>query len=461
MAERPNILFVFPDQMRPDWVGWETPAVRTPTLDALRSEGVAFENAVTPSPVCGPARSCLATGVEYDRSYVRNHHDHDLPLSVRTLYEHLRDDAGYHVLGTGKFDLQKYSNDQGPDGKNNLGANGFSDGVNVHGKNATPVEPSRGPYMGYLAEEGYAETYTEDHESRTSKGDTFPTPLPEEAYQDNWIGRQTERLLRDAPEDRPWFCQANFVNPHNPWDVTEEMHSWYRDPDVEFPAPVDPDGEFDAETHQEIRRNYAAMVENVDRWLGRLLDVLEERGERENTLVVFASDHGEMLGDRGMWYKRTPYRPSAGVPLVVAGPGVESRGVVDEPATTLDLHATFRDYAGIDTGDNDSETLRPYLEGRGDPREVVFSGVNYWRMAFDGRHKLVRGFDPELDHGERLSDFDTGDEELLEGALRDREPLLFDTTGEAGEHESVAGERPEAFDRLDAALAEMRTGRRA
>ncbi len=68
--------------------------------------------------------------------------------------------------------------------------------------------------------------------------DTHPTSLPDGAYQDNWIGRRTEQLLREAPEDRPWFCQVNFVKPHNPWDVTERMHGWYRDPDVEFPDPV-------------------------------------------------------------------------------------------------------------------------------------------------------------------------------------------------------------------------------
>ncbi|MFB6218614.1 MAG: sulfatase, partial [Halobacteriaceae archaeon] len=204
--------------------------------------------------------------------------------------------------------------------------------------------------------------------------------------------------------------------------------------------------------HQEIRRNYAAMVENVDRRVADLLSTIEERGERENTLVVFASDHGEMLGDHGMWKKRSPYRPSAGVPLLVAGPGVDARGVVEDPATTLDLHATFRDYAGTDTGDNDSRTMRPFLEGGDAPREVVYSGVNHWRLVFDGRHKLVRGFDPGLDHGERLSDIDTRNEAELYRALHDRDPLLFDLDRDPGETENLADDRPDVVDRLDAAL---------
>jgi arylsulfatase A-like enzyme len=449
MPDRPNILFVFPDQMRPDWVGWSDVPVRTPTLDALLEDGVAFENAVCPSPVCGPSRSCLASGMEYDRCFVRNHHDHDYPLAAPTLYGRLRDDAGYHVMGSGKFDLQKYSNHQGPDGTHNLAKNGFSEGVNVHGKNCTPPDPERGPYMRFLVEEGYADAHTEDYDDRHPRHDTHPTPLPAAAYQDNWIGARTVDLLAGAPEEQPWFLQANFVNPHDPWDPTEEMHGWYRDPDVDFPDPVEPSGELSPEGHQEVRRNYAAMVENVDRWLGELLAVLEERGEREETLIVFASDHGEMLGDHGLWHKRTPYRASAGVPLLVNGPGVEARGVIEEPATVLDLHATFRDYAGIDTGENDSTTMRPFLEGRGEPRDVVFSGVNHWRMAFDGRHKLVRGFDPELSHGERLSDVDTGDEEQLQAAMVEEDPQ---------ETANLATERPDVFDRLDDALAEMRFG---
>jgi choline-sulfatase len=81
---------------------------------------------------------------------------------------------------------------------------------------------------------------------------------------------------------------------------------------------------------------------------GEFLDVLEQRGERNDTLVVFASDHSEMLGDHGFWYKQRPYQTSAGVPFVVSGPGVTDRGVVDIPATILDLHATVLDYAGLD-----------------------------------------------------------------------------------------------------------------
>lgn len=477
--EPPNILFVFPDQHRPDWVGFNDKVpVRTPNLDSLVDTGVAFRNAVCPAPICGPSRACLASGREYDRCGVRSH-DADYPLAAPTIYGRLRN-AGYHVLGTGKFDLQKHSGDQGLDGTNDLEANGFSDGINnagkwdayAAGKDGTPSDP----YTQYLHTEGLLETHIEDFRQRRIAdrayrdgidiNATFPTPLPDRAYCDNYVGRQSIDLLRDAPDDQPWFLQVNFVGPHNPWDVTEEMHSWYRDPDVTFPDPVTPAGELSAEEHQAVRRNYAAMVENIDQWLGDFLDVVDERGESDETIFVFASDHGEMLGDHGYWYKQRPYHASTGVPFVVTGPGVAPRGVVDVPTTILDLHATFLDYAGLEpTGIDpamDSRSMRPYIDGavdadapvdEGGPRDVVFSGYGSWRLAFDGRYKLIRGFDPAVAPG----DEDAWDEAVIRDALNNREPLLFDHTVDRDERFNVAADHLSDVARLDAALNRLKT----
>jgi len=468
-TERPNLLFLFPDQHRGDWLGArDRVPVRTPNLDRLAERGVAFERAVCPAPLCGPSRACLASGMEYDRCGVRDHRV-DYPLAARTYYGRLRKEAGYHVMGCGKFDLQKHSGDWGIDGQNNLAANGFSAGVNSAGYwdaygsatgEAGSFTGALDPYMAYLAEHDLAEIHVADLARRRATGTaesdidaTFPTPLPEHAYCDNWIARTGLDLLGDAPEDRPWHLVVNFAGPHNPWDVTEAMHGWYRDPDVEFPAPVDADSDsrerFDATTHQAVRRNYATTVENIDRWVGRYLAELEDRGELQDTLVVFASDHGEMLGDRGQWYKRSPYQPSAGVPLVAAGPGVESRGLVDEPASVLDLHATFLDYAGVDPGAVDSRSLRPYLSGEADEhRAVAHSGMGPWRLAVDGRYKLIRGYDPDRSANEQVSAADAWDEAEVRHALGDHEPILFDLGTDPGETENVAAGNPGVVERL-------------
>jgi arylsulfatase A-like enzyme len=216
--------------------------------------------------------------------------------------------------------------------------------------------------------------------------------------------------------------------------VTEEMHGWYRDPDVDFAEPVDAPGRFDAGTHQEIRRNYAAMIENIDRWVGRFRDRLAERGDLADTVIVFAADHGEMLGDHDRWGKGVPYRASTGVPFVVAGAGVESRDPVETPVSLLDLHATALDDAGL-SAESDGHSLAPVLRGGDFDRPPVTSGLDDWRLATDGRFSLVSGFD-------------FGDD--LAGETSD--PVLFDRDAEPGETQSVAEAHPDVVEELLAVL---------
>ncbi len=209
--------------------------------------------------------------------------------------------------------------------------------------------------------------------------------MPDDAYCDNWIANSGLNLIRSAPEGKPWFIQINFNGPHPPMDVTKSMYEKWKDATFP-PARAGKGGSKPGK-----RRNYGAMINNIDRWLGIFRDELKKRGELENTLIVYCSDHGEMLGDRGMGGKSKPYHPSACVPLVIAGPAIRKNVVCDKPAETLDLTATFLDYAGIAAPkDMDSRSLRPFLEGRSDlPRVYAASSLGDWSLVFDGRHKLI------------------------------------------------------------------------
>ena len=113
----------------------------------------------------------------------------------------------------------------------------------------------------------------------------------------------------------------------------------------------------------------------------------------ENTLIVYCSDHGEMLGDHGLGGKSQPYHPSACVPLVIAGPGVRDHVVCNDPVETLDLTATFLDFAGVPRpGEMESRSLRPFLEAKAAlPRNVARSSLKGWSLVFDGRYKLIAG----------------------------------------------------------------------
>jgi arylsulfatase len=435
MTRQPNFLFLFPDQHRPDWLGCagELP-VRTPQLDRLAARGMRFSNAFTPSPLCSPARACLATGRDYDRCGVRNN-DQNTPVELPTYYRHLRD-AGYTVCGVGKFDLHKPDNDWGLDGAQMLDDYGFTCGIDNEGKGDAIASyrhhgmTPRGPYMHFLKERGLVDTHYGMYEPRLSKPGwlNFPavTDLPDDAYCDNWVADNALRYLRDFPADAPWHLVVNFVGPHGPFDVTADMRARWQD--VTLPPPVENSAPDEVDTVAR-RQNYAAMIENIDAQIGRMLARIEERGELDNTIIVYASDHGEMLGDHNRWGKAVWYQPSVNVPLIAAGPGIRA-GVVSEALVALhDLAATFTDYGqAAPLPASDARSLRPLLEGRTPAhRDVVESGLDQWRLLFDGRYKLVLGADPT--------------------------PILYDVVEDPQEVHNIAAAYPEVVERLMAHLA--------
>jgi len=427
----PNLLFLFPDQLRHDFVerpGLTGVPVRTPNLKKLMQTGAWFTRAVTPAPLCAPARACLASGMEYDRCRVPSN-ALNYPADQTTIYQRLRT-AGYHVMGCGKFDLHKPELDWGLDGKRKIADWGFSDGIDNEGKHdgtrafVQAGNRPKGPFLAYLHQLGLAHLHVEDYEKRKGHGATFPTPLSDEAYGDNWIARNGLALLAAAPKNRPWFLQVNFNGPHDPWDVTAAMEKRWRG--TKFPQP-NRNTQLTPETHEQVRQNYAAMIENIDRRVGELIDQVRQRGELENTLIVFSSDHGEMLGDHNLWAKRHPYHGSVGVPLVVWGQDVKRGLRIDSPATTLDVVATFLDYAGVAPGQMESRSLRSLVTGKSTrTRSHVLSGMDGWRLAMEGRYKYVRGMPAG--------------------------PLLFDLLADPDENENLATREPTICARMEKLL---------
>lgn len=436
---RPNILFFLPDQLRPDWLGYnrEIP-LRTPHIDRLCAEGTRFTRAFTPSPLCAPARACLASGRDYEHCGVSGNRE-NFPLDLPTYYQHLRA-AGYLTCGVGKFDLHKdlakplAELDWGLDGSRLLAEWGFSQGIDNEGKmdgSATYRAAGRpkGPYMRYLHEKGLAEIYLREHAERKKHHDAYVTALPEEAYCDNWLSENGLEFLRNFPKDQPWHLVINFVGPHSPMDVTQRMHDAWKD--EVFPLPIDNgQEEIRPDDHQRIRQHYAAMIENIDRQVGRFIDAVKERGELENTLIVFASDHGEMLGDFGKWGKGTWRSASTGIPLIVAGPGITNGVQSDALVSLQDLAATFLEYAGAQPLPGMSAcSLRPVLGGRATAhRPHILSGLADWRMIFDGRFKLIQ---------------QTGEP-----------PRLFDLESDPHEHVNIAEKETSIVERLAQTLAE-------
>ena len=215
---------------------------------------------------------------------------------------------------------------------------------------------------------------------------------------------------------------------------------------AEFPLPHGRRND-DAALQQDIRRRYAAMLENIDAWLGRMVDLLAEKGMLENTLVVFSSDHGEMLGDRNLWKKQVPWEPSLQVPMVIAGPGVAQRGVSEDgPATILDLPATFLAIAGAaPLGETEGFDLTGWLAGQAPwPRRVATSGLGEWRAVTDGRWKLVKGYRTD----QPLFDLQTGAFDTNAAGPGQ----LYDLADDPEETRNLWDTAPETRDRLLADL---------
>jgi arylsulfatase A-like enzyme len=394
--KQPNFLFLLPDQWRPDWLpGNSKIPLNLPHIQALAARGMRFHKVLCASPLCAPSRACLATGREYKNANVASN-QFDFPLDQKTYYQSLQK-AGYHTMACGKVDLHKKTLNWGLDGQRLLKEWGFSAGIDNAGKGdavRSGALTPKDPYMAMLHRKGLAQTHVDDFKRRKNYSATHLTPLPNEAYCDNWIAENAKSLLRQAPKNKPWHLVVNFTGPHNPVDITASMEDRSRS----YPHP-NQSTEFDAETHQKIRQNYTVMCENIDTRIGEIIDEVRKRGELENTLIVFSSDHGEMLGDHNRWGKHVPYQASAAIPLIVAGLDVKPNRQSNALASLIDIAATFIDYANAEKlPQMEARSLRPVLTGKtAKHRDFLLSALEEWKLVWDGRHKLIEGF-----HGETM-----------------------------------------------------------
>lgn len=374
MNSKPNILLLFPDEHRGDWIpDHEEVPLKMPNLKKLMDAGVTFKNVITPSPLCAPARACLAAGAGYETCQVSDNSE-NYPLEKETFYTKLKE-SGYLVGGVGKFDLHKPVHFWGLDGWiDDLDTMGFTHGIDNAGKMDAVVsgkEEPKDPYMNALEKEGWREYHVSDMVGRGKK--THSTKMPEHLYCDNWLTQNAIDMISDFENDHPWFLQVNFTGPHPPFDITENMKKRWEN--VRFPEPINWEG--DQEIINAVRQNYAAMLENIDSCIGKILTLLEETNQLENTVIIYSADHGEMLGDYNKIGKCRPEGPSIHIPLVIAGPNIVSGKVSDELVELQDLAATCCDFGETASRDfDDSISLRPILEtGEGAHRDYQKSAL--------------------------------------------------------------------------------------
>jgi choline-sulfatase len=254
------------------------------------------------------------------------------------------------------------------------------------------------------AEAGVLEEFRHDLAARLVDGlfEARPSPLPVDLYYDAWIPARAIEHIDALPADGPWFCTVSFTGPHEPWDAPEPYASMFDPADAPAPLPVEPRDEsappssldsqirlaagMPEQSIRALRANYAGSVALIDDQVGRLIDAVKRRGEWGRTVVAFTSDHGEMNGDHGLFYKNNFLDAAVRIPLIVRDPRRREGRRSAAPAELHDVGATLLDLAGLDPS---HETFARSLVGDTPAREVALSEFVGEYMVHDGCHKLV------------------------------------------------------------------------
>ena len=353
----PNIVFITDDQHRWDYVEMTGRfPVRTPALARLAREGIWYRQVYSTCPLCMPARASLHNGLyAHQTGLDRNvgHWPFGIPMLPGVLRAH-----GYRTAAIGKLHVYEAVPEKldlltvGDTVRRELG---YDELFEVSGKALAYYADCEWTHE--LRRRGVLERYRDPR--AIASNEDRPFDLDPALYQDVFIADRAVQWLEQAPTDRPFFLWAGLVSPHPPFDAPASYLE--RQAPEAQPAPVEP-GRISEAAWRLRRRHYAAMVELVDEQVGRMLATLDRRGLADNTLVIFTSDHGEMLMDHGLSGKCFPHDPSVRVPCLMRWPGRVPAGVVsDALVEIIDLPVTCLEAA---TGDPQPARLLPGSAGR-------------------------------------------------------------------------------------------------
>lgn len=353
-----NLLIIISDEHRKDAMGCAGhPIVQTPNLDALAARGSFFTNAYTPSPMCVPTRASIACG---DHVHKIRHWDSATPYDgkTRSWMRHLRDQR-VETVSIGKLHFRSADDD-----------NGFSEEIlpmHVVGGVGWPVGLLRQDLPRYEAASELAADVGVGNSTYTDYD--LDITVATEAW-----------LANRSKAGGPWAAFVSLVSPHYPLTCPQDYFSMYDPAEMDLPVGYeerfrpdhselknvagffDYDRYFDEQKMREAKAAYYGLTSFMDHCVGRILSALEASGQARNTVVVYVSDHGDMMGDQGFWTKQVMYEQSAGVPMIVAGPGVPEGRRVTTGASLVDLAATAVEVTG--TAHDDISRALPGLSLR-------------------------------------------------------------------------------------------------
>jgi len=401
---KPNILFVMADQITAFALkAYGNSVCKTPHLDNLIKEAAVFENAYCNYPLCAPSRFSMLTG-RMPSSIEAYDNGAEMSASVPTLAHYLRAE-GYYTSLSGKMHFI------GPDQHH-----GYEERLTTEiypsDFSWTPMRSFDEPVEGEQVTLGVSTMDTvldAGCMARTMQLD----------YDEDVSHAAVKELYHLARSDseRPFFLTVSFTQPHDPYITTKEWWHLYDDidigkPDVDF-VPLDERDPHSRSLYyhysqdksvltddnfQKARQAYYGMISYIDHQLGKLVEVLKETGEIDNTIIVFTSDHGDMIGERGMWFKKTLFEPAVRVPLVIWNPNSIEAKRISTPVSLIDILPSLIELSGSNQNNLlpiDGTSFVPLIQSKTDEHPPVFcehidGGTLAPRiMIRDGRYKLV------------------------------------------------------------------------
>ena len=398
--KKPNILFIAIDDLRPELGAYGSPIAITPNMDALAAEGLLFNRAYCQQAICSPSRASLMTGARPETTGVIENYTYfrDLLPDIITLPQHFWNN-GYETAYSGKI----YHKTE------------FADHEKSWSRKPAEIDMPRADLVGgYALVENQVIYVVNQAEVRAKGNDPAHYALgrgpayenadvPDHTYQDGYntlVGIETMKEM-SADKDKPFFLGMGYKLPHLDWLAPKKYWDMYDPNDIPMAehtaAPKDgaamglhasfelrvrhgipKNGPIEGELARTLKHAYLASVSYVDAQIGKMLDALEEAGERENTIIILWSDHGWHLGDMGVWGKATNYEIATRVPMMIWTPDMpdKNRGVkTDALVELVDMYPTLCELAGLDQPEHlEGKSFAPLLENPAqDWKLAVFS----------------------------------------------------------------------------------------
>lgn len=350
--KKKNVLFLCSDQHNKSMIGcYGNSVVKTPNLDALAEDGVRFTNAYSPNPICVPARACIATGCQgyqihswdnaspytgkYAKSYAHHLEAHDIPVTTigKLHYRSPEDDTGFK--------------DQR---------------IPLH------VRDGIGDLYGTIREYGVVKTVMRQEIPNAHVGNSSYVEY------DNKITEEALKFLDGkAEENNPWCLYVGYTFPHLPFITTQETWDLYKDEDIPMPFSYKKGERMEHPSVQDIRtyfgleeeyedadikkavHTYYGMCTFLDMQIGIVMEKLKELGLDKDTYVIYTTDHGEMMGNHGLWFKNNFLEDSVSIPLIISGPGIPRRKTNNANVSLIDIYPTILDMFNITAIDDGME----------------------------------------------------------------------------------------------------------